>query len=154
MLDLKKYDISYNRSVENWDEAVPLGNGKIGSLVYGDGSPLKISVDRVDLWDERPHPHTLEKGFTFKNLIKLSKSGKEEDWQERRRLFELIASGKAYPTKLTAGRLELDFGVKTDDINTHLSIEEAVASVAVNGGKTGKAELFLSATKFVGVIQV
>ena len=154
MLNLKKYDISYKHSVENWDEAVPLGNGKLGTLVYGDGSPLKLSVDRVDLWDERPHPNTLDKGFTFKNLVKLSRSGKQEDWEERKRLFEIIAADKAYPTKLTAGRLELDFGVKTDDIQTHLSIQEAVASVLVNGGKTGKAELFLSATKFVGVARV
>ena len=153
MRTLKKYDIKYTQSVTEWDEAVPLGNGKIGSLIYGDG-PLKLSVDRVDLWDERPHPHTLEEGFNFKNLIKLSRSGKEEDWRKKEYLFEEIASGKAYPTKLTAGRIELDFGVKTNDIKTHLSLREAVASVSINGGKTAEAEIFLSATKFVGVARI
>ena len=127
MRTLKKYDIKYTQSVTEWDEAVPLGNGKIGSLIYGDG-PLKLSVDRVDLWDEGPHPHTLEEGFNFKNLIKLSRSGKEEDWRKKEYLFEEIASGKAYPTKLTAGRIELDFGVKTnwgidDATNLWLSVK-------------------------------
>ena len=56
---------------ENWDEGLPLGNGKTGSIVYG-SSPLKITVDRTDLWDTRPNETTLEKGFTFKNLEKLS----------------------------------------------------------------------------------
>lgn len=48
MLKLRKYDIIYKNSVLNWDEALPLGNGKLGTLVYGDG-PLRLSVDRVDL---------------------------------------------------------------------------------------------------------
>ena len=50
---------------ENWDEGLPLGNGFTGSIVYGgtDGKPLKITVDRTDLWDLRPNEITLEKGF-------------------------------------------------------------------------------------------
>ena len=31
---------------ERWDEGLPLGNGKFGSIVYG-SSPLKITVDRT-----------------------------------------------------------------------------------------------------------
>ena len=78
---------------ENWDEGLPLGNGNTGSLVYG-SNPLKITVDRTDLWDLRPNEVTLEKGFNFKNLVKLSMSGKDEDWKERERLFEDIFMGK------------------------------------------------------------
>ena len=42
---------------ENWDEGLPLGNGFTGSIVYGGigGKPLKITVDRTDLWDLRPN---------------------------------------------------------------------------------------------------
>ena len=64
-----------------WDEGLPLGNGFIGSIVYG-GSPLKITVDRTDLWDLRPNETTLESGFNFENLKRLAKSGKAEDWKE------------------------------------------------------------------------
>ena len=39
-----------------WDEALPLGNGLLGALVWGDGSPLRISLDRTDLWDMGPVP--------------------------------------------------------------------------------------------------
>ena len=63
-----------------WDEGLPLGNGFIGSIVYG-GSPLKITVDRTDLWDLRPNETTLESGFNFENLKRLAKSGKAEDWK-------------------------------------------------------------------------
>ena len=78
---------------ERWDEGAPIGNGKIGSIVYG-GNPLKITVDRADLWDLRPNETTLEKGFNYANLVKLSADGNEDEWRERARLFEDIFMGK------------------------------------------------------------
>ena len=42
---------------KNGDEDLPLGNGEIGSLVYG-SHPLKITVERTDLWDLRPNEVT------------------------------------------------------------------------------------------------
>lgn len=42
-------------------------------------------------------------------------SGKYDDWKERGRLFGDIFMGKPYPSKITAGHIELDFGaIKTD----------------------------------------
>ena len=75
-MKLNRYDIEYKSSVTSWDEALPLGNGRMGCLLYGDG-PIRLAVDRVDLWDTRPHPATLEAGFHFKNLVKLSRSEKK-----------------------------------------------------------------------------
>ncbi|MBQ8657674.1 MAG: glycoside hydrolase N-terminal domain-containing protein [Clostridia bacterium] len=153
MKSLKKYDLFSAQSITNWDEAIPLGNGKLGSLVYGDGGPLKLSVDRVDLWDERPHPCTANDNFTFKALTETVKKSNEENWQENSLPFRMRPK-KAYPTKLTAGRIELNFVVKTQELISRLSLRNAVASVEIERGKAGKAELFLSATKFIGVARV
>lgn len=148
----KLYDICSEKSITNWDEGIPLGNGKLGALVYGNG-PLRISLDRTDLWDNRQHPFTMEKGYNFQNLVNLVRSGTEEDWKESQRLFESIYY-LPYPTKLTAGRMELDFGVTTDRICSHLSLRDAVATVSVEDGKVGYAEIFMSATEFVGVARI
>jgi len=40
--------------IVTWDEAIPLGNGLLGGLVWGGPSDLNISLDRGDLWDLRP----------------------------------------------------------------------------------------------------
>src|ERR1039458_9828059 len=40
--------------IKTWDEAIPLGNGLLGGLVWGEGNVLRLSLDRGDLWDERP----------------------------------------------------------------------------------------------------
>ncbi|MBR2336891.1 MAG: glycoside hydrolase N-terminal domain-containing protein [Clostridia bacterium] len=151
MKNFTKYNIKTKKSILSWDEALPLGNGKIGALIYGDG-PLRVSLDRVDLWDKRVNPKTLEKGFTFKNLTKLSTSDRKEDWQERARLFEDIFTEKPYPSKITAGRLELDFGEKCPIINSEVDIYSAIANVSI--GDKLKIEAFTSATEHVGVMLV
>ena len=124
---------------ENWDEGLPLGNGFMGSIVYG-GTPLKITADRTDLWDLRPNETTLESGFTYENLKRLVKSGKEEDWQEYRRLFDKIFMGKPYPSKITAGRIEIEFLPKAENVSYELDINSA--TVTVYDGTEKIAEIF------------
>ena len=146
----KNYNIYYDKPITSWDEALPLGNGKMGCLLYGDG-PIRMSLDRVDLWDTRPHPVTLEEGFCYKNLVALSTSCKKEDWVERDRLFEDIYSEFPYPSKITAGRLELDFGAKAKNICSEVDIHRAVGNLSFEGGSI---EVYMHATRFIGVAKV
>ena len=136
---------------ENWDEGLPLGNGNTGSLVYG-SNPLKITVDRTDLWDLRPNEVTLEKGFNFKNLVKLSMSGKDEDWKERERLFEDIFMGRPYPSKITAGHIELWFDKSIKNIYYSLDLNEAVVRIYADNRYI--AEVFVFDEPNAGVIKL
>lgn len=45
------HGLLFTNSVTVWDEAIPLRNGMLGALVWGDGFPLKVSLDRADRWD-------------------------------------------------------------------------------------------------------
>ena len=136
---------------ENWDEGLPLGNGNTGSLVYG-SNPLKITVDRTDLWDLRPNEVTLEKDFNFKNLVKLSMSGKDEDWKERERLFEDVFMGKPYPSKITAGHIELWFDKSIKNIYYSLDLNEAVVRIYADNRYI--AEVFVFDEPNAGVIKL
>lgn len=149
-MQLKKYDIKSDKAIARWDEALPLGNGKIGCLIYGD-NPLYLSLDSIDLWDTRVNPVTLEDGFHFDNLKKLVKSGSDADWQEYNRLFDDVFMGCAYPSKITAGRIELLFA-DGKTASSKLSISTALAEVYGENGL--KLQSFLSAIDFVGVAKV
>lgn len=148
----KKYNIQYKKSIENWDEALPLGNGKLGCLIYGDG-PLRFALDKIDLWDRRPHPATKEDGFNYNNLVRLVKSGSKEDWEEYERLFDKICSDFPYPTKITAGRIELDLGEKVENFLSEVDLATAVAHISCEN-KSFFTETFMSATEYVGVAKV
>lgn len=149
-MNLNDYAIRYHEAVTSWDEALPLGNGRLGCLLYGDG-PIRLALDRVDLWDTRPHPATLEDGFCYENLVKLSLSGKQADWAERERLFENIYNELPYPSKITAGRLELDFGKKPEKVRSEVELQTAVARLSCS---EGTLEAFLHANRAVGAAKV
>ena len=52
------YDLA--APVNHWDEAVPLGNGTVGVLLWGETNLVRLSLDRGDLWDEHPSPAFLK----------------------------------------------------------------------------------------------
>ena len=43
-------------SIDKSLDAIPLGNGLSGGLLWGTGTTVNLSLDRGDLWDLRPHP--------------------------------------------------------------------------------------------------
>ncbi|MFA6243402.1 MAG: glycoside hydrolase N-terminal domain-containing protein, partial [Candidatus Hydrogenedentales bacterium] len=62
---LPRHNLHFQTPVTTWDEALPLGNGLLGALVWGDGKPLNISLDRTDLWDLRPVPEFHTEEYTY-----------------------------------------------------------------------------------------
>ena len=54
-MEFGKYTISNKGKIKRWDEGLPIGNGWIGNLVFGDKN-LVFSLDRAGLWDLTPPP--------------------------------------------------------------------------------------------------
>ena len=57
--------------IKTWDEAVPVGNGVMGALLWGEGSTIKLSLDRGDLWDLREQGLTVSSAWTYGHLKEL-----------------------------------------------------------------------------------
>jgi alpha-L-fucosidase 2 len=89
--------------IRTWDEAVPLGNGLLGGLLWGEANLLRLSLDRGDLWDLRTPAAIHEKGFTYANLQQLVRARNQ---REISRLFD-EPYNQPTPTKIPAGRLEI-----------------------------------------------
>jgi hypothetical protein len=89
--------------VELWDEAIPLGNGHLGGLLYGDGSVIKLALDCGSLWDERKSPAVLRKDFTWKHWLELKAAGR---WDEIGEIFDR-PYWEPTPTKIPGGRLDI-----------------------------------------------
>ena len=89
--------------VDLWDEAVPLGNGHMGGLLYGSGPAIKLALDGGSLWDERKSPAVLREDFTWKHWLELKTAGR---WEEIRALFDR-PYWEPTPTKIPGGRLDI-----------------------------------------------
>ncbi len=134
--------------IERWDEAIPLGNGMMGVLLWGDNNVIKLSLDRGDLWDvRRPAPFDRPE-WTWKTLKSLVA---QKDRQSLVTLFERPYKDFPYPTKIPAGRIELVFDDSVVAEKFSLRLHEAVGKV-----RMGKCNLsvFCSATSPVGMIEI
>ena len=60
-----KNDLVFSDLAKTWDEGMPLGNSIIGSLIWQKDSVLRMSLDRVDLWDQRPTENIWGENFSF-----------------------------------------------------------------------------------------
>ncbi|MEP7317856.1 MAG: glycoside hydrolase N-terminal domain-containing protein, partial [Panacibacter sp.] len=59
------HDLVFDSLAKRWDEAMPLGNGMLGALIWQKDHKLRVSLDRADLWDERPALDLTKFNFKF-----------------------------------------------------------------------------------------
>lgn len=146
----KEYcNLNFSKKITRWDEAIPLGNGETGCLIWGDSNAFRFSLDRCDIWDKVPYEGVLADNFTFETLVKLAKEG---DTEEIRRIFD-APYNHATPTKLPAGKIIFDFG-KSDKIHSLLDLSTAEATISIIGDKQITVKSYLHASKKVGVIKI
>ncbi len=88
--------------IQRWDEAIPLGNGRNGVLLWGDAKQIRLSLDRADLWDERTGDVYDDPHWNHRSIIEAARSG---DYAHCRKLCDLSSSIPA--TKLPTGRIEI-----------------------------------------------
>lgn len=133
--------------IDRWDEAIPLGNGLTGTLLWGGGNRLKLSLDRGDMWDLRPIAGFQEPDWNWATLMRLVR---ERNQAEIVRRFDDPYNGP-YPTKIPAGRVELTLGKAVRVESFELDFARGVGSAKWRGGA---ATVFCSATAKVGLVLV
>ena len=52
---MREYILKYRRPAENFNEALPIGNGSLGAMVYGRYPVEKLTVNQDTLWTGKPH---------------------------------------------------------------------------------------------------
>ncbi|MDQ0595565.1 alpha-L-fucosidase 2 [Chryseobacterium ginsenosidimutans] len=151
----------YNKPAENWNEALPIGNGKLGAMVFGGVSQEHLQLNEETIWAGEPRNNVPKN--TFDSIQKIRRLLNEDQFEKAQDL-----SNKTYPRAApkdlnygmpyqTMGDLFLDFKghEKFKNYNRTLDIEKAVSTVsyAVNG-VTFKREIFASFADNVVVIKL
>jgi alpha-L-fucosidase 2 len=119
----------YNTPAQQWTDALPLGNGRLGAMIFGTPSQERIQINEETIWGGGPH----------NNVNYAAKDGLEQIrqalWEGRRSdaqalCDEYISSKGAHGMPYqTAGSLMLDFDRITDftDYYRELDLNRAVA---------------------------
>ena len=120
----------YASPARQWVEALPLGNGSLGAMVFGDPIHERFQLNEETVWGGSPHNNTNPKAKeALPRIRQLIFEGKNKEAQELcgPAICSQSANGMPYQT---VGTLHLDFeGIsKYDDYYRDLDIEKAIAT--------------------------
>jgi len=144
---VEPFRLQLEAPIKTWDEAIPLGNGLTGGLLWGSENTVNLSLDRGDLWDERLPELYLEDNWNYDTIRQLKAAGNQA---EISRLFDHPYNHVPYPTKLPGGRLVLRLAESQRAQSFELEMRQAVGRVALS---TGRLECFFSAVQPVAMIR-
>jgi alpha-L-fucosidase 2 len=126
---LKPYNLFFPKLANKWDEAMPLGNGMLGVLIWGKNSKLRLSLDRADLWDERKALDISK--LTFKWV---EEQVHQNNYAAVQKIGDEPYDNSPYPTKLPAAAMEFDISKFGKVISNELDIETALNTVKFDNG--------------------
>ncbi|WP_418393043.1 glycoside hydrolase N-terminal domain-containing protein, partial [Victivallis lenta] len=123
----------YRNPARCWEEALPLGNGRIGAMVYGRADEELIELNEDTLWGGRPR--SFDGGGYFEQLGEARRLLRERRFAEA---DEFISSHMLHYDSegyLPAGRLKLRFAGPLPDgeYRRELELSKAVAATRTGG---------------------
>lgn len=142
--DLK---LQYNQPAVEWTEALPIGNGTLGAMVFGRVDSELIQLNEATLWSGGPVQKNINPD-AFRNLSLIREALKAEDFEKAYTLTKNM-QGPYSESFMPLGDLILtqDFGGKKPELyNRSLDIQTglAVTNFKVEGVNY-KREIFASA---------
>jgi len=142
--DLK---LHYNQPAVEWTEALPIGNGTLGAMVFGRVDTELIQLNEATLWSGGPVQKNVNPN-AFKNLALIREELKKENYEKAYELTKNM-QGAYSESFMPLGDLILtqDFGGnKPDYYNRSLDIQTGLAVTSFKiGGINYKREIFASA---------
>lgn len=147
----------YNKPAEYWVEAMPLGNGRLGAMVFGNPYRERIQLNENTVWAGSPYrndnPEMLQ---ALPEIRKLIFEGKyiEAENLAKEKMITKGAHGMPYQT---VGNLYLSFPGHENysDFYRELDLNRALATTTYKVAGTGfKREVFTSFTDQVTIIRI
>jgi alpha-L-fucosidase 2 len=149
--------LRYNRPASSWNEALPVGNGRLGAMVFGTVPRERIQFNEETLWTGEPHDYSHPGASKYLDTIRqLLFSGKPREAENvaMEHFMSIPLGQKAYQP---FGDLYIDFPghEKYTGYTRSLDISEALARVSYQiKGLTYTREVFSSHPDQVIVIRL
>ena len=147
----------WNKPAEKWEEAVPIGNGRLGAMVFGRPENERIQLNEGTLWAGGPYdPVNPEAKDALPRVRQFVNEGK---YREAVGLLsaKVMAKPLGQMPYQTVGELLLDFpgSAGAAEYRRELDLNTAVAKVGyVSGGVRYTREIFASAPDNVIVVRL
>ncbi len=149
--------LTYNSPAENFDEALPVGNGRIGGMIYGGIKENLIHINEDSVWSgglrHRVNPDAQEGFREVRELLKQEKI--EEAQKVAFEKMQGVTPNMRHYMPLGNLNITMEFNGRTKDYHRQLDIGSAVADDSFTvGDVVYTREVFVSAPDEVMVIRI
>jgi len=148
----------YQQPATEWTEALPVGNGRLGAMIFGGIDQERIQLNEESLWAGEPINNNNPQASTHLSRIQqLLLDGRIEE-ARRLSVAYLLGTPPRIRSYQTLGDLRLDFNNsngKTTNYRRDLNLSDGIATVSYQrAGVTFTRRVFISAPDNVIVIKV
>ena len=144
---LNEHELWYTKPAERWLEALPIGNGRLGGMVFGGTAVERIALSELTAWSGAPATGEVNPGALphLHEIRELFFAGKYDDAQALCREY-LPGHQKNFGTNLPLPELKLTFETidSVADYRRSLNLDEAVARVDYRSGGVSFAREILA----------
>ena len=147
----------YDRPAAIWEEALPVGNGRLGAMVFGRVKEERIQFNEDTLWTGQPHEYQHPGASKFLPIIRgLLAEGKQREAEQlaEKEFMSVPLHQKAYQP---FGDIRLRFPghESVSEYRRQLDLDNAVASTSYRIGEIGyRRQVFSSAPDQVLVVRI
>lgn len=147
----------YKQPAADWNGALPIGNGRLGAMVFGETEKERIQLNEESLWaGRRVDNNSTQAGSHLKEIQELILN------DENKKAFEvsnqyLLGKPPQLRSYQTLGDLYFDFGHQGEinDYKRSLDLKTGIASVTYKTGDVQyKREVFVSAPDNVIIVRL
>lgn len=121
------HNLRFTELPKQWDEALPIGNGWLGALIWQRDAAIRLSLDRVDLWDDRPMPQINR--LTYKWVEQQVINGEYDSVQQA---GDRPYDENAAPSKIPGAALEFKIPAGYNVQFSEVSLKNGLAMVEFN----------------------
>ncbi|GAL81889.1 putative large secreted protein [Algibacter lectus] len=141
------HKLSYESPAQKWTEALPIGNGSLGAMVFGGVTEEHIQFNEETLWAGKPHDYAHKGAYKYLDTIRqLLTNGKQVDAQNLA-MQEFMSTPLKQKAYQPFGDIYIAFKGHENYKNytRELNIEEAISKVSYSvDGVDFKREVFSS----------
>ena len=126
----------YNQPAQKWTEALPIGNGRMGAMVFGGTTNERIQFNEDTLWRGKPHDYVRDTALpALPEIRRLVFEGKADEAAKLAREKAISDPVRQLPYQ-PFGDLRLTFPghAKVTDYRRELDLDTAIAGVSYKVG--------------------
>ena len=157
-----RYVLHFAQPAATWPDALPVGNGRLGAMVFGGPALDRVQLNEESIWaGERRDRNNPRAGEAVPKIRELLFAGKIAE-AEAMATSDMLSIPRRMPCYQTLGDLRLDFAgsgltqeQKVEDYHLELNLDTAIATTSFRfRGTSYVREVFSSAPDQVIVVRM